>query len=212
MIGPRQAKEFMANLTREEEHDLVIRTKAGDQRATTQLIRKYEPLIHKYARKYGWMAPAHSYDDLLQEGRIAIHKAALAFEPERGFRFLTLAFAYVRGGVQSRARKELKHPRFTTSFEQSDLAKRIEDPNQNFEVSMDTPAQKVREMIDNICGGLETKRAQILCDKFGLFGHIELRNFEIAEKYGLSKQAVQSYVVKFCNRARKLYPELEAYV
>jgi|GEM_PF-1940437 len=202
----------MANLTREQEHDLVMLAKAGNQRAITQLIRKYEPLIHKYARKYGWMAPAHSYDDLLQEGRLAIHNAALAFEPERGFRFLTLAFVYVRGSVQSRARKELKHPRFTTSFEQSGLAKRIEDPNQNFELVMDATAQKVRDMVNNICGGLETKRAQILCDKFGLFGHNELRNVEIAEKYGLSKQAVQSYVIKFRKRAQMLYPELEAYV
>jgi hypothetical protein len=77
---------------------------------------------------------------------------------------------------------------------------------------MDAPIEKVREMMDTICGGLETKRAQILCDKFGLFGRKELRNVEIAEKYGLTKQAVQSYVVKFRNRARKLYPELEAYV
>lgn len=202
----------MANLTREQEHDLVMLAKAGNQRAITQLIRKYEPLIHKYARKYSWMAPAHSYDDLLQEGRLAIHNAALAFEPERGFRFLTLAFVYVRGGVQARARKELRHPRFTTSFEQSDLAKRIKDPNENFEVVMDVTAQKVQDMVNNICGGLETKRAQILCDKFGLFGHDELRNVEIAEKYGLSKQAVQSYVIKFCKRAQIMYPELKAYV
>jgi RNA polymerase sigma factor (sigma-70 family) len=202
----------MANLTREEELELVIRTKAGDQRAITQLIRKYEPLVHKYARKYGWMAPSHSYEDLVQEGRIAIHRAALAFEPERGFRFLTLAFAYVRGGVQTLARREKRHPRYTTSVEQSDLAKRLEDVTQIRELKMDTPVEKVREMLDTICGGLETKRAQILCDKFGLFGRKELRNVEIAEKYGLTKQAVQSYVVKFRNRARKLYPELEAYV
>ena len=202
----------MAHLTREQELDLVARTKKGDQRAISELIRKYEPLIHKYARKYGWMAPKHSYEDLVQEGRLAIHRAALAFEPERGFRFLTLAFAYVRGGVQSLARKENRHPRYTTSVEQTDLAKRLEDPSETKEVTMDLPTQKVHEMVVEICGGLETKRAQILCDKFGLFGHEELRNVEIAEKYGLTKQAVQSYVVKFRNRARKLYPELEAYV
>ena len=37
----------MANLTREQELYLVARAKEGDQRAITQLIRKYEPLIHK---------------------------------------------------------------------------------------------------------------------------------------------------------------------
>jgi RNA polymerase sporulation-specific sigma factor len=202
----------MANLTREEELELVRRAQNGDKRSLNQLICKYEPLIHKYSRKYGWMAPAHSYEDLVQEGRIAVYRAAMAFEPERGFRFLTLAFTYVRGGVQTLARREKRHPRYTTSVEQSDLAKRLEDITQSKELKMDTPTEKVREMMDTICGGLETKRAQILCDKFGLFGRKELRNVEIAEKYGLTKQAVQSYVIKFRNRARKLYPELEAYV
>jgi RNA polymerase sigma factor (sigma-70 family) len=202
----------MANLTREQELDLVAKLKAGDSRATTQLIRKYEPLIHKYARKYGWMAPSHSYEDLVQEGRLAIYRAAMAFEPERGFRFLTLAFAYVRGGVQGLARRENRHPRYTTSVEQNDLAKRLEDTNQIQELKMDMPTEKVREMMTTICGGLDTKRAQILCDKYGLFGRKELRNVDIAKKYGLTKQAVQSYVGKFHNRARKLYPELEAYV
>ena len=202
----------MANLTRTEELDLVRRVQAGDKRATNLLIKKYEPLIHKYAYKYGWMAPRHSYDDLVQEGRLGVYRAALAFEAERGNRFLTLAFAYVRGSVQSLGRKELRHPKFTTSVEQSDLAKRLEDPTQIHELKMDTPTEKVREMLDKICGGMETKRAQILCDKYGLFGREELRNCEIAEKYGLTKQAVQSYVIKFRNRARKLYPELEAYV
>jgi RNA polymerase sigma factor (sigma-70 family) len=158
------------------------------------------------------MAPSHSYEDLVQEGRLAVYRAALAFEPERGFRFLTLAFAYVRGGVQGLARREYRHPRYTTSVEQNDLAKRLEDTNQIQELKMDTPTEKVLNMMNTICGGLETKRAQILCDKFGLFGRKELRNVEIAEKYGLTKQAVQSYIVKFRNRARKLYPELEAYV
>jgi RNA polymerase sigma factor (sigma-70 family) len=202
----------MANLTREQELDLVAKLKAGDSRATTQLIRKYEPLIHKYARKYGWMAPSHSYEDLVQEGRLAVYRAAMAFEPERGFRFLTLAFAYVRGGVQGLARRENRHPRYTTSVEQNDLAKRLEDTNQIQELKMDMPTEKVREMMTTICGGLDTKRAQILCDKYGLFGRKELRNVDIAKKYGLTKQAVQSYVGKFHNRARKLYPELEAYV
>jgi RNA polymerase sigma factor (sigma-70 family) len=158
------------------------------------------------------MAPSHSYEDLIQEGRLGVYSAALAFEPERGFRFLTLAFVYVRGCVQSRARKENRHPRFTESVETSNKAKRIADPTQYTEIKMDIPREQVQGMFDVICGGIHTKRAQILCDRFGLFGHDELRSCEIAEKYGLTKQAVQSYVSKFRARARKLYPELEAYV
>ena len=57
------------------ELDLIKSAKAGDQRALARIIRQYEPLIHKTARKYGWMAARHSYDDLVQEGRLGISKA-----------------------------------------------------------------------------------------------------------------------------------------
>ena len=192
------------------ELDLIKSAKAGDQRALARIIRQYEPLIHKTARKYGWMAARHSYDDLVQEGRLGIFKAVQKFQPERGYKFMTLAFPCVRGAVQGLARKEKKHPRFTTSYESLKRSGKLEDPSVEMEVTMDIPDGKVKEMILGVCGDLTSKRAQILCDKFGLFGRTELRNCEIAEKYGLSKQAVHSYVVKFAARARKLYPELEA--
>lgn len=194
------------------ELQLIKSAKEGNQRAMAAIIRKYEPLIHKTARKYGWMAPNHSYEDLIQEGRIGIYKAVNKFQPERGYVFMTLAFPCVRGAVQGLARKENRHPKFTSSYESITRSMILEDPSQNIELKMDLPKVKVREMMEKICGTLETKRAQILCDKFGLFGREEMRNCELAEKYGLSKQAIHSYIVKFTSRASRLYPELAVFV
>ena len=182
------------------------------QRALTRIIRQYEPLIHKTARKYGWMAASHSYEDLVQEGRLGIFKAVQKFQPERGYKFMTLAFPCVRGAVQGLARKEKKHPKFTSSYEALKRSKRLEDPSQTIELHEDIPTEKILHVVETVCGTLDSKRAQILCDKFGLFGRKEMRQCEIAEKYGLSKQAVHSYVVKFSARARKLFPELEGLV
>lgn len=193
------------------ELELIQSAKAGDQRALARVIRQYEPLVHKTAHKYGWMASRHSYDDLVQEGRLGIFKAIQKFQPERGYKFMTLAFPCVRGAVQGLARKEKKHPRFTTSYESLKRTGKLEDPSISMEVTMDIPEGKVKAMLLEICGDLNSKRAQVLCDKFGLFGREELRNCEIARKYGLSKQAVHSYVVKFTARARKLFPEMEAF-
>jgi RNA polymerase sporulation-specific sigma factor len=194
------------------ELELIKSAKAGDERALARIIRQYEPLIHKAARKYGFMAAKHQYDDLVQEGRLGVFKAVQKFQPERGYKFMTLAFPCVRGAVQGYARKENKHPKFTTSYESIKRSNKLEDPTVEFEVRMDVPEGKTEEVFLKICGSLDSKRAQVLCDKFGLFGREELRSCEIAEKYGLTKQAVNSYVVKFRNRVRKLYPELEAYV
>jgi predicted DNA-binding protein YlxM (UPF0122 family) len=77
---------------------------------------------------------------------------------------------------------------------------------------MDIPEGKIEEIMTAVCGDLNSKRARVLTDKFGLFGHEELRNCEIAKKYELSKQAVHSYLVKFTSRALKLFPEMVAYV
>jgi RNA polymerase sporulation-specific sigma factor len=201
----------MLNTKKMSELELIQKAKSGDQRALARVIKQYEPLVHKTARKYGWMASKHSYDDLIQEGRLGVFKAIQKFQPERGYKFMTLAFPCVRGAVQGLARKEKKHPKFTTSYESLKRSGKLEDPSISMEVSMDIPEGKVKEMMLEICGDLTSKRAQVLCDKFGLFGREELRNCEIAEKYGLSKQAVHSYVVKFSARARKLYPELAAF-
>lgn len=200
---------FAATMT---ELELIASAKAGNKRAMAEIIKKYEPLIHKTARKYGWMAPNHSYDDLIQEGRIGIYKAVHKFQPERGYVFMTLAFPCVRGAVQGLARKENRHPRFTTSYESITRSMVLEDPTQEIELKMDLPKTKIKEMMEKICGGLNNKRAQILCDKFGLFGHEEMRNCDIAQKYDLTKQAVHSYIVKFTSRASRMYPELAAFV
>lgn len=192
--------------------DLIKGAKAGCRRSSDQLVLKYERLIHKFAHKYSWMAPRHSYEDLVQEGRIAVYGAMQKFEPERGLQFFTLVFHHVRGAVQSLARKENRHPKFTSSYESLKRSKKLEDPSQTYEIRMDLPEGKLYEVIVKVCGDIHSKRAQIICDKFGLFGHTELRTCEIADKYDLSKQAVHSYVVKFMAKARKLYPELEAFV
>jgi len=201
----------MTTQTKMNELELIKSAQSGNQRALTQIIRQYEPLIHKAARKYGWMASRHSYEDLVQEGRLGLFKAVQRFEPERGYKFMTLAFPCVRGAVQGLARRENKHPRFTTSYESLKRSGKLEDPTQEYELKMDIPDGAIKDLFISVCGDLKSKRAQVLCDRFGLFGHEELRSCEVAAKYGITKQAVQSYVTKFRARVRKLYPGLEVF-
>lgn len=183
----------------------------GDKKAMEHMIRKYEPLVTSLSRKYGWMAPA-AHEDLLQEGRLGLYKAVMKFDATRGLKFMTVAFPTVRGAIQVLARKELRHPRFTTTYESAQNSPRWADHSCVPELESDTPIEKVRGIVKDVCGTLDSKRAQIICDKFGLFGKEALRNKELCEKYGLTKQAVHSYIVKFNNRARQMFPELEAYV
>lgn len=56
---------------------LLNAARSGDQKALNELIQIYEPEIRKIACKY--FLPKSDHDDLIQEGRIAIYKAIMAY-------------------------------------------------------------------------------------------------------------------------------------
>lgn len=64
----------------------LIAARSGDNLAMNQLIMYYEPEIRKIACKY--FLPRADYEDLLQEGRIAIFKAVKSYNPASNIPFL----------------------------------------------------------------------------------------------------------------------------
>lgn len=183
----------------------------GDPRAVTQVIRQYTPLVHKLVNKYAWMAPKHSKEDLVQEGLLGIVKAIDTFDIERGCKPMTWIYPQVRGAVQGLARKENRNPKYPLSLEQSDWAKNLEDPCQ-YEVRDEVVSAKVRDIVLAGCGSLDSKRAQIVCSRYGLLGEKELRQGEVAKKFGMSKQAINSHIARFSKIVRERHPELEALI
>jgi RNA polymerase sporulation-specific sigma factor len=183
----------------------------GDGRSITAIVHQYTPLVHKIVNKYSWMSPAHSRDDLVQEGLLGIVKAIETFDLERGTRFMTWVYPQVRGAVQGVARKDNRMPKYPLSLEQSDWAKNLEDPSQ-FEVKDEYAAGLVKEIILAGCGSLDSKRAQIVCDRYGLLGRKPMRQGEVAKKYGMTKQAINSHIARFSKIIREKHPELEALI
>lgn len=180
----------------------------GDARAVTRVIKQYTPLVHKLVNKYCWMAPAHSREDLVQEGLMGIVKAIKTFDPERGCKPMTWIYPQVRGAVQGLARKENHNPKYPLSLEQSDWAKNLEDTN-HFEVKDEILSERVREIVLAGCGSLESKRAKIVISRYGLLGQPGLRQGEVAQKFGMSKQAINSHIARFNRIVREKHPELE---
>jgi RNA polymerase sigma factor (sigma-70 family) len=183
----------------------------GDAKAITAIVEQYTPLVHKIVNKYAWMSPKHSRDDLVQEGLLGVVKALETFDLERGYKFMTWVYPQVRGAVQGVARKENRLPKYSLSIEQSDWAKNLEDTNQ-FELKDDFASNFVKEVIIAGCGSVNSKRAQIVCDRYGLLGRTALRQGEVAQKYGMTKQAVNSHIARFSKIVREKHPELEALI
>ena len=191
--------------------DLLQKAVKGDARSITAIIKQYTPLVHKIVNKYAWMSPSHSREDLVQEGLLGVVKAIETFDLGRGTRFMTWVYPTVRGAVQGVARKDNRLPKYPLSLEQSDWAHNLEDTNA-FELKDDYSVNLVREVVIAGCGSLDSKRAQIVCDRYGLLGKPALRQGEVAKKYGMSKQAINSHIARFTKIVREKHPELEALI
>lgn len=194
-----------------KDHSTFLKAVKGNASAITSVVVQYTPLVHKIVRKYCWMAPAHTREDLVQEGLIGVVKALESFEPERGHRFMTWVYPKVRGAVQTAARREKRHPRYALSLEQSDWGHNLEDAS-HFEVRDDIAADKVKDLLVKGCGSLDSRRAQMICDRFGLLGREPMRQGDVAKKYGLTKQAVQSHLARFNRTIREEHPELRGLI
>ncbi len=84
-------------LTKEQEYDLLIKIKNGDQEAYRYFYEHNCRLVISIARKYN--NPKVEYEDLIQEGCIGLMTAIERFDVERGLKFSTYATWWIRQAV-----------------------------------------------------------------------------------------------------------------
>ena len=92
-----QEAETSARFDTELENTLWELTAAGDERAREKLILGYRPLVFWLARKLQ-VAPSR-YQDLVQEGTVALINAVDHYDRNRNTRFITYAYYRVRGAM-----------------------------------------------------------------------------------------------------------------
>lgn len=85
--------------TEEQEQELVLLTKQGDEQARQTLIESHLLLVTKIARQY--RRPNTELLDLIQEGNIGLIDAVDKFSLEMGVRFSTFAVWQIRKAIQN---------------------------------------------------------------------------------------------------------------
>ncbi len=84
-------------LSRDEEHELAVRVRAGDDTAKQRMVESNLRLVVQIARRYrnrGLPLP-----DLIEEGNLGLLRAVEKFDPHRGTRFSTYATWWIRQAV-----------------------------------------------------------------------------------------------------------------
>jgi RNA polymerase sporulation-specific sigma factor len=159
--------------------DQLRHAQAGCPDCLDHLVRTNEPLVHWVLRRLpGAGLP---YDEALQAGRLALWKALLRFDPQRGFAFSSYAVVAIRRHVQLEARRFRRFWQAPPPLPAPPLPDPLE------EVYRDLLVQAVPRWVAH----LTPRRAYVLRAYYGLDSDPPQFQHAIAATLGVSRQRVQ---------------------
>lgn len=169
----------------------------GDQLAMNQLIEYYEPEIRKIACKY--FLPRADYEDLLQEGRIAIYKAIISYNPNAEIPFLHFVRMVIKRKLidSLRAYNRQKHLNLNKAFslnntlaEEQDesflnIIPNIEDP-ESIIIAVDEARSFIRE--------LTREFSNLELTVFRYHFVVGMKQCEVTQQFGMSTKSLDNAI------------------
>ncbi len=152
-----------------------------------ELLQKYEPLIREIASDY--YAPGGDYDDLLQEGRLALIRAHKSYDSDQEVPFPAYAALCIRRQLQDfiRARRRKKHQVLNQArrFEdEAELKIAAAAPHPEWKLLASEAFSTLRALIRNHLSSLE---------KEVLEGYLQGKSYaEMAEELAKDEKAIDN--------------------
>lgn len=196
----------------EKEQQMLDAARSGDREALDQIILYYEPEIRKIACKY--FLQRADYDDLLQEGRIAIYKAFLSYKSRPDIPFLHfLRMVIKRKLIDSlRAHNRLKHTNLNEAYSlNNNLSEEHVDSFLNVVAHTEDPATTIvavdeaRSFIEDLSRGLSDLERLV----FEYYFVAGLKQREVSKRLGLTPKTLDNAIQRI-RRKTAIYRSKQA--
>ena len=211
-VGPERPRvpAALPAKTRSNEQ-LVAAYKAGDREAGNQLARQNEGLVAKVARK--WAKREDQVPDLMQEGFMALLKAAEEFDPARGTQFSTLAQTYIQTRLHTltRSQKRAGEPVAASVLDVDDDDRPQLDPAAGHEPDPLEMSERKNRLLAAIENLLPPKTAELVKRRAGLAGYQPHTDAQLAKGLGVSRARINKVYNEALARLHAHLRESELY-
>jgi len=188
--------------------------RSGNKDALNEIIQHYEPEIRVIASKY--FLPRADYEDLLQEGRIAIYRAVISYDKDSGIPFLHFLRMVIKRKLIDSLRKytRQKHINLNEAYSLNNVISETEEtsflellPNAEDPASMVVANDEVHSMIEDLNKNLSNLERLV-------FEHYFIHGFkqrEVSEHLGLHPKSLDNAIQRIRHKTA-LYRSRQAAV
>ena len=153
---------------------------AGCAECTDALVRQHQGLVQAVLRRQVWNGIP--YEDLLQEGRIALWQAILHFDPQRGVAFSTYAWAAISRRLWQAAARAARP---------QGLLPLPEPPDPAEQACAAWLREQVQLALHGALACLPLRLRQVLVEHYGLLGQPPRSLADIARQWRLTRERVR---------------------
>ncbi|MGC7872276.1 sigma-70 family RNA polymerase sigma factor [Desulfosporosinus sp. SYSU MS00001] len=180
-----------------DETSMLEAARSGNKEALNQLIEYYEPEVRIIACKY--FLPRADYDDLIQEGRIAIYRAVLSYDDHLNIPFLHFLRMVIKRKLIDSIRKYTrnKHVNLNNAYSLNNAISESEEtsfmallPNAEDPATTVIANEETRSIINDINRDLSNLERIV-------FEHYFLQGFkqrELSEQLGLHPKSLDNAI------------------
>lgn len=200
---------FPEPLSKTEEEFYLRKYFAGDKNARDKLIGHNLRLVAHIAKRYS--NSEQELEDLISIGIVGLIKAIDSFSAEKGFKISTYASKCVENEIlmHIRATKKIKsevsmNTIIGTDKDGNDM-ELVDTLDSESKDAIDTIYNKImsEQVIKFINSKLTKREKYIMCSRYGLNGHVQKTQQQIADELGISRSYVSRIETKVQNKLKK---------